>query len=159
MSPHGAPCRGVFGSTGAEGVVCRHNNCIKNALEHLMHARANILIGLMLCVLAAPTQAANVTKLDWGVTPAGEKVELFTLKGSGGLTAKISNYGGVIVQLLVPDRNGQIADVMLGYDDLASYVDKPNYFGVTVGRQSGELVLERGKVLPQGPDGTPVHTP
>ena len=86
-----------------------------------MHARANIVIGVILFVLAAPTRAANITKVDWGVTSAGEKVELFTLKGAGGLTAQISNYGAVIVELLVPDRNGQIADVTLGYDDPVSY--------------------------------------
>ena len=86
-----------------------------------MHARANVVIGLMLSAPAAPALAANITEADWGVTSAGEKVALFTLKGAGGLTAQISTYGAVIVELLVPDRNGQIADVTLGYDALASY--------------------------------------
>src|ERR1700691_4480846 len=98
-----------------------------------MRARANIVMGLTLSVLAAPTLAANITKADWGVTAAGEKVELFTLKGAGGITAQISTYGAVIVELLVPDRNGQIADVTLGYDDLASY-EKDGVYGAVIGR-------------------------
>jgi aldose 1-epimerase len=116
-----------------------------------MYARANILLALILVVLAAPTRAANITKIDWGMTTAGEKVELFTLKGAGGLTARISNYGGVIVQLLVPDRNGQIADVTLGYDSLASY-EKDGVYGAVIGRyvnrigNHGSFPLE-GKVI------------
>jgi aldose 1-epimerase len=98
-----------------------------------MHARANIVLGLMLSVPAAPALAANITEADWGVTSAGEKVELFTLKGAGGLTAQISNYGAVIVELLVPDRNGQIADVTLGYDALVSY-EKDGVYGAVIGR-------------------------
>ena len=98
-----------------------------------MHARANVVIGLMLSAPAAPALAANITEADWGVTSAGEKVELFTLKGAGGLTAQISNYGAVIVELLVPDRNGQIADVTLGYDALASY-EKDGVYGAVIGR-------------------------
>jgi len=116
-----------------------------------MHARASIVIALILCVLAGPTRAANITKADWSITSAGEKVELFTLKGAGGLTAKISNYGGVIVELLVPDRNGQIADVTLGYDDLASY-EKDGVYGAVIGRyvnrigNHGSFPLE-GKII------------
>src|SRR5580704_349988 len=98
-----------------------------------MHALADIVIGLVLSVLAAPTLAANITKADWGVTSAGEKVELYTLKGAGGVTAQISNYGAVIVELLVPDSKGQIADVTLGYDDLASY-EKDGVYGAVIGR-------------------------
>jgi aldose 1-epimerase len=116
-----------------------------------MGARANIAIGFVLALLATSTRAENISGVDWGVTPKGEKVELFTLKGAGGLTARITNFGGVIVSLLVPDKNGHLADMMLGYDDLATY-EKEGVYGAIIGRyvnrigNGGAFTLE-GKVV------------
>ncbi|MEM7809983.1 MAG: aldose epimerase family protein [Planctomycetota bacterium] len=70
-----------------------------------------------------------------------DSVELFTLKNPAGMTVKITNYGATITSIFVPDRDGQIADVALGYDDLKSYVnavDKP-YFGAVVGRYGNRI--------------------
>ena len=70
--------------------------------------------------LSAQTRL-GISRADWGTTVKGEKVAIYTLAGAGGLEARISNFGGVIVTLNVPNRNGSKTDVMLGYDDLASY--------------------------------------
>ncbi len=88
-----------------------------------MHARVALANACILVLTAMPAaRAANITRVYWGATPEGQKVYLFTLTGAGGLTARITNYGGVIVGLLAPDRKGQKADVVLGEDDLASYL-------------------------------------
>jgi len=87
---------------------------------------------------AAPAWAANISSQDWGTTARGEKVQLYTLKGVGGLEAQISNFGGVIVKLLVPDRSGKKVDVMLGYDDFASY-EKGGAYGALIGRYAGRI--------------------
>lgn len=91
-----------------------------------------VLAGLMM-LAAAPCFAAGITaraisSKDWGTTARGETVKLFTLKGVKGLEAHITNYGGVIVDLLVPARGGRKIDVMLGYDDFKSY-EKGGVFG------------------------------
>ena len=63
----------------------------------------SVLVAIFLALIAAaPVRAANITAADWGTTAKGEKVQLFTLKGAGGLEADISNFGGVIVKLMVP---------------------------------------------------------
>jgi aldose 1-epimerase len=87
---------------------------------------------------AAPAWAANITSQDWGTTAKGEKVQLYTLKGAKGLEAHISNFGGVIVNLLVPDKNGKKVDVMLGYDTFAEY-EKGGVYGAIIGRYAGRI--------------------
>jgi aldose 1-epimerase len=75
--------------------------------------------------------------------PAGEadgaKVEAITLTNAKGVSARILSYGATLQKLIGPDRQGKPADVLLGYDDLAGYVQKPNYFGVTVGRYANRI--------------------
>jgi len=69
----------------------------------------------------------------------GEKgVNMYTLS-NGTITAKITNYGGIINQLLVPDQEGKQADVMLGYDTLQQYKDDNPYFGCILGRVANRI--------------------
>jgi aldose 1-epimerase len=76
---------------------------------------------------------ASIDKTKWGEAD-GKEVDLYTLTNRNGLIAKITNYGGIVVELHVPDRSGQMGDVALGYDNLADYIKKNPYFGATVGR-------------------------
>ncbi|HXB51728.1 MAG TPA: hypothetical protein VNU69_03130, partial [Rhizomicrobium sp.] len=92
---------------------------------------------LSLLTLGA-AQARNISGEDWGTTQSGEKVSLFTLKGAHGLEARITNYGGRIVSLYVPNAQGTKTDVQLGFDDLASY-EKDGFYGALVGRYVGRI--------------------
>lgn len=70
-----------------------------------------------------------------------DSVQLFTLKNDNGMTVKITNYGAIITSIMVPDRDGKLGDVALGYNHLKSYtnaVDKP-YFGAVVGRYGNRI--------------------
>lgn len=87
--------------------------------------------------------SANITSTPFGTTSAGQPVELFTLRNSRGVEARISNYGGILVSLLAPDRQGRFADVVLGYDDLAGYLRKTPYLGCLVGRYANRIALGR----------------
>jgi aldose 1-epimerase len=102
-----------------------------------MHKYVAASIGFLL-LAATPSFAANVTAKNWGTTAKGETVQLFTLKGVRGLEAHISNFGGVIVDLLVPARGGRKVDVMLGYDDFKSY-EKGGVYGAIIGRYVGRI--------------------
>jgi aldose 1-epimerase len=70
----------------------------------------------------------------FGRTPDGHDARLFTLRSRAGLRAEISDYGGTIVRLFAPDRQGRHDDVVLGFDTLAEYVDRSPHFGCVVGR-------------------------
>ena len=75
----------------------------------------------------------------WGTTPDGKSVSLFTLRNSNGMEARITNYGGIVVSLLVPDKDGKLGDVVLGYDSLADYVRSNPYFGCIAGRYANRI--------------------
>lgn len=71
-------------------------------------------------------------KLLWK-TPGGEAITMYSLSNENGIRADVMNYGAILVNLLVPDRNGKLADVVLGYDKLEKYFDNGNFFGAFVG--------------------------
>jgi aldose 1-epimerase len=88
---------------------------------------------------ASGAHAAEATRSPFGTTPDGTAVEAVTLTGSHGVTARVITYGATLQQLLLPDRTGRASDVVLGYDDLASYIAKPQFFGTTVGRYANRI--------------------
>ncbi len=91
---------------------------------------------------ATPRAAPGVTEARWG-SADGKEVSLYTLSNGNGLTLKVSNYGGVICSFEVPDRRGELADVVLGFDDLASYVAQSSYFGAVIGRVANRIAGAR----------------
>ena len=69
----------------------------------------------------------------------GQSVDLYTLTNSHGLEAKITNYGGIVVSLRVPDRTRNFDDVVLGYDNLDAYLKSTPYFGALIGRYGNRI--------------------
>ena len=97
---------------------------------------------LMSCVALASAQ--TVTRESYGQTSAGEYVYLYTLQNTHGLEAKITNYGGILVSLKVPDRNGKFADVVLGFNNFESYLTKNDpYMGALIGRYGNRIAKGR----------------
>ncbi len=87
----------------------------------------------------SPTPAASkIGQAKFG-TEGGKEVSLYTLTNAHGLVAKITNYGAIITELHVPDRQGKLADVVLGFDNLAGYVEHNPYFGAIVGRVANRI--------------------
>ncbi|MEM8866232.1 MAG: aldose epimerase family protein, partial [Planctomycetota bacterium] len=77
---------------------------------------------------------------EFGVTAAGDPVTAFTLSNRGGMTVRLMNRGATLLSAEVPDRNGTLADVLLGFDTLAEYEGEKNqYFGCTVGRYANRI--------------------
>ena len=87
----------------------------------------------------------SITSKPFG-TVKGKQVQLFTLRNARGMEAHITNYGGIIQALLVPDRGGQLGDVSLGYDNVSSYVKATPYFGALIGRYGNRIAKGRFKV-------------
>ena len=85
---------------------------------------------------------SSVESANWGVVE-GEQVELFTLQNSDGLILKATSYGAAITELHVPDRDGVLADVVLGFDDLDGYLGENPYFGCIAGRCANRIAQGR----------------
>jgi aldose 1-epimerase len=100
-----------------------------------------LLVLLTACTVLAHAQA-TVTKAPFG-TADGQSVDLYTLRNVHGVEARITNYGGILVSLKVPDRNGKFADVVLGFNDLDSYLKGHPYFGALIGRYGNRIAKGR----------------
>jgi aldose 1-epimerase len=85
----------------------------------------------------------TIEKRVWGQTEAGQAVHLYTLRNSSGLTMRVSNLGCRIISLTVPDRNGEPADIMLGYDTLEEYLRDRRHYGAVVGRYGNRIANGR----------------
>jgi aldose 1-epimerase len=81
----------------------------------------------------------SITKEPFGKMPDGKQVDLYTLTNANGIRARISSYGAILVSLQLPDREGNLADVALGFDTLDGYFTDHPYFGVTVGRYGNRI--------------------
>ena len=85
----------------------------------------------------------GIEQKPFGTTKAGEAVELYTLKNSSGAFAEILTYGGIIRAIDVPDKNGALADVVLGYDTLGEYEEMGGYLGALIGRVGNRIAHGR----------------
>ncbi len=83
--------------------------------------------------------AATATQAPFGTLPDGKAVEAVTLRNHHGLSATVITYGASLQALVAPDRAGKPADIILGYARLQDYLDKPQYFGATVGRFANRI--------------------
>ncbi len=102
--------------------------------------KTGIIVATLLAALSAhAADAAEAKRSPAGTLKDGTAIEAVTLSNAHGVSAKILSYGATLQSLMGPDRAGKIADVVLGYDDLASYIDHPNFFGVTVGRYANRI--------------------
>ena len=87
---------------------------------------------------------SSITKADFGKTPDGTPVEIYTLQNSKGAEARIMTYGGIVQKLTMPDKNGNYADVVLGFDTLDGYTNPKYtgacpYFGALIGRYGNRI--------------------
>ena len=105
--------------------------------------RISLLLILILTTAAAAHAQANITKETFGKTADGQNVDLYTIRNSRGFEAKITNYGGIVVSLKVPDRNGKFGDVVLGFNDFNSYLKNDPYFGAIIGRYGNRIAKGR----------------
>ncbi len=88
---------------------------------------------------AAKPAPKAITRAPFGVSPEGTPIEIYTLRNTRGAEACILTWGGIVTSLKVPDRKGEFGDVVLGYDDLGSYLKNQQYFGALIGRYGNRI--------------------
>jgi aldose 1-epimerase len=144
---------------------------IGRAVRWILPGGALLGVGAVLAVLAFPAVASSthdrwhkgwggggggvsVTKAPYGTLADGTAVDQYTLANRAGMTVKIITYGGVVTEIDTPDRSGTIANVALGFDNLADYVAKSPYFGAIIGRYANRIAKGTFTL-----DGTTYHLP
>ena len=81
----------------------------------------------------------GVTVESFGITNKGDKVSVYKLTNAKGLIAEVIDYGAILKSLFVPDRDGKLDDVVLGFDNIAAYQENPSFFGSTIGRNANRI--------------------
>ncbi len=99
-------------------------------------------------VVATSSSKRQIQKTHFGVLPSGDSVSAYTLTNANGVVLRAIDYGGIVTSLQVPDRTGTMADIVLGYDDLAGYLKTTPYFGAIVGRYGNRIA--KGKFTLDG---------
>lgn len=87
--------------------------------------------------------AATLSVRPFGVLPDGRAVDEYTLDNGRGLRLRAINYGGIVTAIECPDRDGRSANVVLGFDNLADYVERNPHFGTLVGRHANRVAGAR----------------
>src|SRR6185312_1468867 len=152
MSRHGPPqlCRrradADIGSRYLSEYILAPASHIKSGARSMRSRQSRIhRLGssLALTALAAACSgsagAGTATRSMLGKLQDGTAIEAVTLTNGKGVRARIITYGATLQALEAPDKKGRTADIVLGYDDLRSYVEKPNYFGATIGRYANRI--------------------
>lgn len=97
----------------------------------------------LLLIVSLPIHASaggpDVTQRSFGTMPDGGRVSAYELTNAKGMRARVMNYGAILVSLEVPDREGKLGDIALGFDDLDSYLKRNPMFGATVGRYANRI--------------------
>ena len=101
--------------------------------------RRSLAFTVLAVAYSAAGSASTAARSVFGKLPDGTAIEAVTLTNDKGVRARIITYGATLQALEAPDRRGRTADVVLGYDDLRGYVEKPNYFGATIGRYANRI--------------------
>ncbi|RJP68176.1 MAG: galactose mutarotase [Ignavibacteriales bacterium] len=98
-----------------------------------------ILVFVMAFCQTNKKEEKMIEKKSFGKLSDGSEVYIYTLINTSGVEAQITNYGAIVVSLKVPDRNGKLEDVVLGYDNLEGYIADKSFFGAIVGRYGNRI--------------------
>ena len=121
-----------------------------------------LLMTMNACTTISGPSTGSVEKAGFGNTKAGEATEIYTMKNDNGVVAKVTTYGATLVELHVPDKAGNMADIVNGFEDVSGYEGDDNqYFGCTTGRvcnriAKGKFTLD-GKVYTLATNNDPNH--
>lgn len=119
-----------------------------------MRKNINLLVGLLLLVVACVNReynditASGLKRANFRMEVNGKQTDLFVLKNKGGMEVCITNFGGRIVSVMVPDKEGRMQDVVLGFDSIQDYIKYPTDFGASIGRYANRI--NRGKIVIDG---------
>ena len=108
----------------------------------------NILVCMAAAALAACgcddcTTKSGLSRSAFRATVDGRQTDLYTLTNGSGAEVCITNFGGRIVSVMVPDRDGELRDVVLGFDNVQDYIDVPSDFGAAIGRYANRIAQGR----------------
>ena len=104
---------------------------VLNSCSHMIHK-------------PAASGRADLQARQFGTMPDGTPVQIFTMQNRNGLIAKVTEYGAILTELWVPDRKGNLTNIVLGFDTLEQYLRGHPFFGATTGRKPAARMISMG---------------
>lgn len=119
-------------------------------MNKLLILFAALILSASACTTNQPTEktASGLTPADFRTEVDGKQTDLFVLTNKSGMEVCITNFGGRIVSVMVPDKDGVMRDVVLGFESIGDYVKYPSDFGATIGRYANRI--NQGKITVDG---------
>ena len=138
------------------GIDRKRINTMKKNIHYVAQVSFAIAVACFVAGCASPSKApeakGTISGAPFGQTLDGTPVEIYTLRNSHGTEARIMTYGGIVQSLKVPDKNGNLGDVVLGYDSIDGYLTNSPFFGALIGRYANRIA--RGKFTLDGQEYT-----
>ncbi len=111
-----------------------------------------LLVGTLVLLNCTPDKEektlSGLDKTKFQTVVNGDSTDLFVLKNKAGMEVSITNFGGRIVSIMVPDKTGKMIDVVLGFDSISDYINVPSDFGASIGRYANRI--NQGKITIDG---------
>lgn len=134
--------------------------CVALGCAQLAYADTTTATAVKKVEVAKAAAQLSVTEAPFGKLPSGEQTTLYTLTNANGVVVKLSNFGGTITSINIPDRAGKMGDIILGFNDVDGYLKNKSFFGSVIGRfgnriGKGQFTLEGKKyqlTLNDGPN-------
>lgn len=117
-------------------------------MRKLLYGFVALALMLQGCQKQEEKTASGLLKSDFQTVINGDSADLFVLKNIAGMEVCITNFGGRIVSIMVPDKAGKMQDVVLGFDSVADYINIPSDFGASIGRYANRI--NQGKIVIDG---------
>lgn len=117
-------------------------------MRKLLYGFVALALMLQGCQKQEEKTASGLLKSDFQTVINGDSTDLFVLKNIAGMEVCITNFGGRIVSIMVPDKAGKMQDVVLGFDSVADYINIPSDFGASIGRYANRI--NQGKIVIDG---------
>ncbi len=117
-------------------------------MKKLLYGFAVIALLLQGCQKQEEKTASGLLKSNFQTVINGDSTDLYVLKNAAGMEVCITNFGGRIVSVMVPDKAGKMQDVVLGFDSVADYINVPSDFGASIGRYANRI--NQGKIVIDG---------
>ena len=104
-----------------------------------MHLLTRLLLLTLIATLCTACTNRGPSVNTYGKLPDGQTANLYTLTNANGLTATLTDFGAILVSMQTPDRDGNLADIAIGYDTLDGWVNDGSYIGASVGRYGNRI--------------------
>ena len=89
--------------------------------------------------IVTDNQTPTVSESEFGIMPDGQRISQFIIANSNAIEVTVINYGGIITSIKAPDKDGQLGNIVLGFDELDPYLKGTPYFGALIGRYGNRI--------------------